>query len=434
MGRPTAVAIALLLCLSALVGVATPAAADGTVTLTVSVTTPDGETVSDAQLTVTWDNGSTTETTASNGKAFVDVPEGADVTISVDHPEFVRNNPVEVADATEREVGVTVYPTTSVTLDVSDSNGGTVPNARVRLFKRGQVAVDATSGADGTVSTGEIEAGEYRILVTKPGFITREFTRRTSEAPWNLTIERGFVTVTFNVRDGHFSPPRPIENATIEGGSIGAVRTTSDGRRTVSVPVNTRIEFSVRKPEYRNVTRRTRIGEESATVNVTIRRKRLINVTSLSDRVVVGERVLIQARNEYGEPVVDGTVLLDGERVGQTDGEGEAIVRIDAGGKREIQVEKDGVTSNPTTVVGIETQTPTATPTPSPTPTATPTPTPTPTSTPTATATPTPTVETSIDGTQTTGTDTPDTPGFGFGAALVAVLSALALFLRRRGA
>jgi len=421
MGRVTAGSIALVLCLSALAGFADPASADGTVTLTVGVTTPEEQPVSDAELTVTWENGSTTETTAANGKAFVDVPEGADVSISVDHPEFVRNNPVEVTDATEREVDVTVYPKASVTLAVVDSNGAPVQNARVRLFKRGRVAIDETSGGDGTVSTGEIESGEYRILVTKPGFLTREFTRNTSAATWNLTIERDFVTVTFNVRDGHFSPPRAIENATIEGRTIGAVRTTSDGRRTVSVPVNTRIEVAVRKPAYRNVTQRVRIGEQSTTANVTIQRKPLINVTSLSQRVVVGERVLIQARNEYGEPVADGAVLLDGERVGETDEEGEAVVRIDAGGEREIQVEKDDLRSDPTTVVGIETETPTATPT----------------VTPTATATPTPTVETSVGGSETrtteTGSEAPDTPGFGFSASVLAVLVALALFLRRTG-
>jgi 5-hydroxyisourate hydrolase-like protein (transthyretin family) len=426
MSRALAFSIALLLCLSPLAGLATPVAANDQVTLTVSVETPRENPVDDAQLTVTWDGGSgneTTATTAANGRAFVDVPAGANVTIAVSHPRYVRNNPVEVTNATARDVGVTVYAKAGATLDVVDANGAPVSNARVRLYKRDQLAVNATTDDDGRIETGVIEFGEYRVVVTKQGFVTREFTRRTNDSPWNLTIERGFVTVTFGVRDDHFAPPQPVENATIEGSAIGSVRTTGDGQRTVSVPVNTAFEVAIRKPGYKNTTRRVEVGEESVRSNATIRRVPAINVMPLSTRVVVGERLLVRATNAYGEPVADAGVFLRGERVTRTDDEGEATVEIASAGEQAIQVREGGVSSDPVTVVGVETRTPTATPTPTPTPTATPTPTPTPTATPTETPTGT--------ATTTDGGSDPAVPGFGVPAAVVAVLLALALVLAR---
>ena len=75
---------------------ASTAVAQETVTLTVSVTNQSGDAVGDATLNATWDGGSTERTTAGNGKAFVDVPAGTEVEITIDHPDYVRNRPVTV--------------------------------------------------------------------------------------------------------------------------------------------------------------------------------------------------------------------------------------------------------------------------------------------------------------------------------------------------
>ena len=60
-----------------------------TVTVTIAVRDQADNPISDAELDVEWDGGSTTATTAGNGKAFVDVPADARVTISVTHPRYV---------------------------------------------------------------------------------------------------------------------------------------------------------------------------------------------------------------------------------------------------------------------------------------------------------------------------------------------------------
>jgi len=423
MSRALTVSVALLLCLSPLVGAVAAGSANHQVTLTVSVRTPSDQPVGDAQLSVTWDGGSRNETTAGNGKAFVDVPAGANATVTVSHPRFVRNDPVEVTNATDREVGVTVFPRASLTVAVADSNGAPVSNARVRLFKRDYVAVNATSVADGTVATGAIESGEYRVVVTKPGFLTREFTRQTGDAPWNLTVERGFVTLTLSVRDDHFATPRPIENATIEGPTIGSIRATSDGQRSVSVPVNTAFRVTVRKPGYRSISRRIAIGEESVRIGFLTRRIPRINLTTIGDRVVVGERLLVEATNEYGEPVVNASVLLNNERTARTDADGEARIRIESVGEQTIRIRKGNVRSDQVSVVGIEARTPTPSPTATPSPTVTPTPAATPTGTPTADrTTPSPTSGSGI---------VPDIPGFGILVSALALLVAVELLRRR---
>lgn len=60
-----------------------PTAAQEDVTLTVTVATNGVEAVGNAELTATWDGESATEVTSANGKAFIDVPTGATVDITV---------------------------------------------------------------------------------------------------------------------------------------------------------------------------------------------------------------------------------------------------------------------------------------------------------------------------------------------------------------
>ncbi|MFB6360599.1 MAG: PGF-CTERM sorting domain-containing protein, partial [Halobacteriales archaeon] len=124
--------------------------ASADVTLTVTVKTAAGAPVSDAELTASWDGGSTTATTASNGKAFVDVPEGANVTIEVDHPNYVRNSPYTLTNASEQDVTVTVWEKASATVTVADSEGS-VEGVRVVFRKAGDIVAVRSSDASGTV-------------------------------------------------------------------------------------------------------------------------------------------------------------------------------------------------------------------------------------------------------------------------------------------
>ncbi|MFB6081239.1 MAG: carboxypeptidase-like regulatory domain-containing protein [Halanaeroarchaeum sp.] len=392
--------LTLLLVVGA-VGGAVPGvvAAQTTVTLTVSVTTPSGQSVGGATLTATWDGGTTTERTASNGKAFVDVPEGADVDIAVDHPEYVRNAPYHVTEASERDVDITVYDEATATITVEDADGP-VDNATVTLTRHGITVVEEKT-TDGSVRTGTIEEGEYHVTVEKPGYfgverdvVVENHTART------LTIERGTVTLEVNVSDDYFDPPRPISGATATVGDVGTIKTQADGVQRISVPVNTQLEVTVSKDGYQSVRRLVQVEESDVTLHVDIARTPTLHADVMSDQVVVGEQVLVTVTDEYGDPVADAAVLVDGERVARTDDDGTATVTIESGGNHSVTVAKHSLTSRAVTVVGVVPGTAT---------TAT-------TSTATSTAT-----------TTDTSTPVPGVPGFGVqmgivGVALVAVL------------
>ncbi|AKH96850.1 PEGA domain-containing protein [Halanaeroarchaeum sulfurireducens] len=351
-----------------------------TVTLTVSVASDDGTAVDAAILSASWENGSTTEETKSNGKAFVDVPAGANVSIAVSHPDYVRNHPYEVTDASERDVAITVAPTASAVVTVEDDEG-TVDDARVVLDHDGHTVIDERT-TDGTVETGAIEAGSYDVRVSKPGYHTIEGDLAVSnETETTVEIERGTVGLTVNVTDDYFDPPRAVSGATVDVEGSGSVITQSDGTQRISVPVNTEMTVTVSKEGYDSVERTVTVEESDRTLDVDVDRTDALTVEAANERVVVGEQVRVTVTDEYEDPVTDAQVRTDGEAVARTNDDGIASVAIERGGDREIVVTKGGITSPPITVTGIAadgstterpettTATPTTTTTGSPAPT-----------------------------------------------------------------
>lgn len=102
----------------------TAVAAQNDVTMTVTVVDQNGEPVgSGVTVAATWDGGETTGQTASNGKVFLDVPEGADVELDIDDDRYVRNQPLLVSDATQRDVDLRVSPQGVATVSVTDTDG-----------------------------------------------------------------------------------------------------------------------------------------------------------------------------------------------------------------------------------------------------------------------------------------------------------------------
>ncbi|MFB6069452.1 MAG: hypothetical protein ABEJ76_00400 [Halanaeroarchaeum sp.] len=352
MGQP-GIFLSLLLVVGAVGGAASGiAAAQPTVTLTVSVTTPAGESVDAATLTATWDNGSTTAETASNGKAFVDVPEGADVSIAVDHPDYVRNAPYQVADASERDVSITVYEAARATIAVEDAEGP-VDGASVTMAKGGTTVLDAET-TDGTVKTGTIEAGEYDVRVAKPGYYTKTLDVTVeNDTTRTIAIERGSVSLVVNVTDDYFDPPRGVAGATAEVGDVGTIKTQSNGVQRISVPVNTRLNVSVTKDGYQTVTRSVDVDESDVTLAVDLARTPALEVDLMSDRVVVGERVLVRVTDEYGDPVPNATVRMNGSAVATTGPEGTATVTVESAGDHAVTVTTDSLTSPAVTVTGV---------------------------------------------------------------------------------
>lgn len=352
---------------------ATPVAAQSAdqVTLTVSVVDQDGDPVTNAELTATWENGSTTQSTAGNGKAFVDVEQGANVTIALSHPEYIRNDPFVVRNATEQDVTIPAYQQGRLSVVVADDSGP-VADARVILRKNGQVVSQAATNESGAFASGPIERGDYSVAVLKPGYFRNSTTVQVGASNrTQVSVERGTVSLTVAARDSHFSPPRSLDNATVRIGTVGQLRTPDSGAVRVSVPVNTDLSITVEKEGYNEVTDQVQVEESDLRVNVSTNRTPSLQLESTNTRIVAGERLGVRVLDEYSDPVEGATVLLDGESAGSTDADGRATVLIEEAGNHTLAAENDGLSSSTVTVRGISEDEETSTSTPTPTPTAT---------------------------------------------------------------
>lgn len=337
-----------------LLAVASSPAAAADVTFTVSVETEAGDAVGGATLTATWANGTATAETAANGKAYLDVPAGESVEITVDHPEYVRNSPIVIENATARDVSMTVHPIGEAQISVSDQDGP-VEDATVTLVQDGTTVVEQHT-ADGSVDTGEIEAGDYELTVEKPGYYTLS---RSIDVPAGevvergVEIERGSVTLQVNVTDPYFDPPRALEGITADVEGSGTVTTQSDGTQKLSVPVNTELTVSFTGQGYETVERTIETDESETTLDVALSRADTLSVTVHTAEVVVGQPAFLTVTDEYDDPVENATVLLDGTSVTETDADGWARVTIDAVGVHELRVEDESVTSNVSEIRGV---------------------------------------------------------------------------------
>lgn len=356
--RTTVVLVTLLLLAPA---AATPVAGAETVTVTVALADQAGDPVGDADLTVTWDGGSKTVTTAGNGKAFVDVPEGAKVTVEVSHPDYVRNEPYVIDEAAEEEVRVPVYQRGSLEVTATDGNGP-VENARVIVRKGGSVATVGRTSSEGTYATGDVEQGEYSVTVVKSGYL-RNQTGVTVDGSVSqrMRIERGAVTLKVTVTDPHFSPPKPVEKAQIRVQSIGQVTTLADGTATVGVPVNSDLDLTVTRDGHEETTRSVTIGESKREINVSISRQPAVSLKSVNNRVVTGEKVVVRVTDEYGDPVTGATVKHNGDEVGETGESGELTVPINESGNHSLVATVEGLSSSEVTVEAISGERPTRT-------------------------------------------------------------------------
>lgn len=354
MSRARVLGVALLVVLSLSGGPAVVAA--DTTTLTVSVETRGGSAVADATIVATWDGGSTTATTANNGKAFVDVPDGERVEIVIEHPEYTRNFPYVIEDTSQvsGEVTVPVAAKSSLSLTVRDSEGP-VSNARVGIRWNDRLITSQQTGDDGLVSLQTVETGTYEVTVEKPGYFVNQTTiTAVNNTDTVVRIRSGSVSYEFNVTDSHFDPPKPVTGATIELGAIGTFNTSSDGLATSRLPVNSEVEMTATKPGYETVTRTLTVNESGSTVHIDLQRTPGLTISPVSDRVVVGESVVVTVRNEYGEPVQGAMVRRNGTDVTRTDKNGQAVVPLEEAGTWALDATKDGLTAPAKTVEVID--------------------------------------------------------------------------------
>lgn len=346
-----AVVLVLLVVLAPLSGATTVSGAP--VALTVSVTDQSGDPIAGADLTATWENGSATAETTSNGKAFIDVPEDADVELEAEHPAYVRNHPVVVENATEQAVTVDMHQRGSATISVTDESGQ-VSDARVIIRKDGRIVEDSRTTSTGTFQTDVIEHGDYTVTVIKRGY-DREQTEMTvdGDVEDSVAIERGSVTLSVRVVDPHFDPPRPIEGVTVSVDSVGQFTTQPEGTASVGVPVNSELDMTVTGENYEEVSQTVSVTESAVSVNVSTSRAPEISLESANERVIAGEGTLVTVRNEYDEPVEGATVLLDEDAVGETDANGQLTVTVSDPGNHSIVAERGELQSGSVTVTGV---------------------------------------------------------------------------------
>lgn len=415
--RASVLVVLVLVLVATLAAVPTTWAQSGDerVTLTVSVVDQAGDPVPDATIEATWENGSTTETTASNGRAFVDVAAGADVTLRVEHPDLVRNEPVLVRDAAERDVTVDLHPEAGLDLTVRDAEGQPLSDVEVTLRKDGQggIADRGPTDGEGVYLSPTVEAGTYTVTLAKPGYVEETLeVALDGNVTRAAAMESGAVVLTFDVADPTFDPPRALQGVTVDIEGAGTVNTVADGSATVSVPVNTDVTVSATREGYRTVERTVAVGESDRPVTLRIRRAPLLNLTLVQDRVVAGEELSVQVTDEYDRPAGNVTVTLDGEPVGRTDADGELRFTVADAGDHVVRASRNGVESGSATVRAIAEATSTTATTETPT-----------TEAPTTTTTPAATTTESGDG----------GPGFGTAVTLTALAVTLLVLWRRGG-
>ncbi len=332
-------------------------AADDNVALTVSVVNEDGDPVGGATVEATWDDGEAARTTASNGKVFIDVPRGADVELDIDDDRYVRNQPLTVQNATERDVELRVFQRGEATVTVTDTDGAPLSDATVTLMRESRTVSSGETDDDGTFNTGTVEQGEYRVSAVKPGFFRAESDLTVDEeTEYEIAIEAGRVTLDVNVVDDHFEEPRTLTGARVlvESEPFDANVSASDGSASLNVPVNTRYRISPTKPGYDGTARSMSVREQPRSVTVSAQRTPELTLSVSNRRVIVGETTRVTVTNAYDEPVPDVTVRLDGDQVGETDDRGELSVSIDTVGEQTVTASDGTLDSNSVTVTGVD--------------------------------------------------------------------------------
>lgn len=333
------------------------ASAQSTVTLTVTVTDNLNNAIDDVKLTATWDDGSSTAETASNGMAFLDVKEGARVEIETTHSAYTRNNPFVVEEAKEDEIDIVVSQKADATVTVVDE-GSSVSEASVTMYRSNQdrKAAQGQTDGNGVFESGTIEQGTYRIIAEKEGYLVNETTVRvTGSTETNVAIEEEIVNVEFSVTDDNFEEPKAVKDATVEiqGATSATLSSSGTGTTSIGLPVNAEYTITVQKDGYVSAKRTIQVDETSRDVPVTLNREPSLTLEATNDQVVVGQEVQLTVTDEYGEQVEGATISVDGEDVGQTNADGVYRASIDSAGEHAITAAADDVDSEEITVEGV---------------------------------------------------------------------------------
>jgi PGF-CTERM protein len=360
MNRSLSVVVAALM-VGWLFAVAAPAGAatnQSQVTLEIQVVDQADNPVGGVDVEATWDGGSTSATTVSSGRALIDVPEGADVEIDVQHSEYIRNRPVVVEDATEREVRIRVSLRGRLSVVATDQEGDPLSEVNVEFRKNNVPVAEGETDENGRYRTPDIEQGDYTIRVVKPGYFRESATARVGvDEQQRFELERGSARLDITVVDDHFEESQTLEGARVRltdaEGEVATVR-ASGGTASLSVDINNRYRLTVLKDGYQETTTRVTVRESDRSVQAATQRVPTLTVEPQNRRVVVGESTRLRVLNAYDEPVEGADIRYQGESAGQTNANGEATVTIESTGEQQFRAVRDGVESEPIVIEGIE--------------------------------------------------------------------------------
>ena len=350
--RP-AVVLTTLLVLGTVAPAGTALAQEQT-TLTVTVETESGAPVQGAELTAAWDGGSSTASTAANGKAFLDVPQGARVEITVSDDTYARNFPYVVSNAEGQSVTVDVRPAGSAALRVENTEGEPLEQAVVVVRQDGREVTRVATGSNGRASVDPLEQGSYRLVGLKNGhYVNSVDLDVDGDVSARIVLEEGTEQVEFRVFDGGTEEQTRLTGVTLDIADRATIRTRDSNTASLGLPVNTGFPVTASKEGYVSNQTDIYVNEDGTTVTLLLRREPALNVSLTNDRVVAGESVRIDVVDEYGDPVEGAAVSVGGQQVATTDDRGVASVPIEQTGQREIRV-ASGDLSATVTVEGVQ--------------------------------------------------------------------------------
>ncbi|MEA5406783.1 carboxypeptidase-like regulatory domain-containing protein [Haloarculaceae archaeon H-GB2-1] len=226
--RGAVLAASLLVLLTAAVGGV--GAQSDQVTIRVTVVDGDGDPVSGATVAATWGDGERVNaTTHSSGETLMDVPAGANVSLSIHDDRYVRNSPYVLGNASQGAVTVGVLEQGRATITVRDDSG-LVDDARVQLYRDGELVVDRHAGNASTVTTAPIAQGTYTLAVFEGDRRHEETIEVDSHVNHTVRLGSGTTLLTVDVTDGHYDPARSVSNATVTVDGVGTVQTLAQGR------------------------------------------------------------------------------------------------------------------------------------------------------------------------------------------------------------
>lgn len=253
----------------------------------------------------------------------------------------------------------------SLSLTVTDGSDP-VAGAEVTLSRDDEQVLAGTTADDGTLQTGPIANGQYRVTVREPGYDERSLSISVDgETRRSVTLEPGSVELTVTVADERTGDP--LADATVEIDAAGTVHTGTDGTQTVRVPVNSEVGLTVTKSGYERESLTVAVGESAQSITLGIAREADLSLSLSAETVDAGGSVTATVTDAYGDPVAGASILLDGEVVAETGGDGTASVPVESGGEHTVRARAGTALSESRTLAeGASSEPSTATPTETP--------------------------------------------------------------------